>query len=35
VVAAAVSAWFLGDHLTLMQGAGGGLILAGMLLSSE
>jgi len=35
VVAAAVSAWFLGDHLTLIQGAGGGLILAGMLLSSE
>jgi drug/metabolite transporter (DMT)-like permease len=35
VIAAAASAWFLGDRLTLLQGAGGALILAGMLLSGE
>ena len=35
VVAAAASAFFLGDHLTMAQGAGGVLILAGMLLSNK
>jgi len=35
VIAAAASAWFLGDHLTTIQATGGGLILAGMLASAE
>jgi drug/metabolite transporter (DMT)-like permease len=35
VIAAAASAYFLGDHLTIMQAAGGGLILAGMLVSGD
>ncbi|MFI5209523.1 MAG: DMT family transporter [Gemmatimonadales bacterium] len=35
VIAAAASAYFLGDHLTLTQAGGGALILAGMLVSGE
>jgi drug/metabolite transporter (DMT)-like permease len=35
VIAAAASAYFLGDRLTIVQGAGGALILAGMLVSGS